>query len=240
MAIIFSDNFTRANSNTVGNGWSENELAAGNCSISSNSYRSNNPSNGAIQSIYRNLGVNNAVVITGSFIYVPNVATDRTTQQYIDVLSSSGASGMGLIAEIRTNNSYGSTGFANIILHDTSTTLATVAKNSLMNVSGNIAYELIIYADNSMEGRVWDASGGKPGSPDVTSAARTPTAAGANVMIGSAPTSSPNSITSWYNYSVSNTDTSTIKTYFGTATANVKTVLNGTAIANRKTWNGIA
>lgn len=32
----------------------------------------------------------------------------------------------------------------------------------------------------------------------------------------------------------------TIKTYLGTATANVKTVLNGTAIASRKTWNGIA
>lgn len=31
----------------------------------------------------------------------------------------------------------------------------------------------------------------------------------------------------------------TIKTYNGTLTANVKTVLNGTAIANRKTWNGI-
>lgn len=31
----------------------------------------------------------------------------------------------------------------------------------------------------------------------------------------------------------------TIKTYNGVATANVKTVLNGTAIANRKTWNGI-
>lgn len=32
----------------------------------------------------------------------------------------------------------------------------------------------------------------------------------------------------------------TIKTYLGTVTANVKTVLNGTAIASRKTWNGIA
>lgn len=32
----------------------------------------------------------------------------------------------------------------------------------------------------------------------------------------------------------------TIKTYDGIVTANVKTVLNGTAIANRKTWNGIA
>lgn len=32
----------------------------------------------------------------------------------------------------------------------------------------------------------------------------------------------------------------TIKTYLGTATASVKTVLNGTAIASRKTWNGIA
>jgi hypothetical protein len=30
-----------------------------------------------------------------------------------------------------------------------------------------------------------------------------------------------------------------IKTYDGVLTANVKTVLNGTAIANRKTWNGI-
>lgn len=33
---------------------------------------------------------------------------------------------------------------------------------------------------------------------------------------------------------------STIKTYLGVVTANVKTVLNGTAIASRKTWNGIA
>lgn len=32
----------------------------------------------------------------------------------------------------------------------------------------------------------------------------------------------------------------TIKTYTGIATANVKTVYNGTAIANRKTWNGIS
>jgi len=31
----------------------------------------------------------------------------------------------------------------------------------------------------------------------------------------------------------------TIKTYIGTLTASVKTVLNGTAIASRKTWNGI-
>lgn len=202
MALVFSDNFTRANSNTVGNGWTENELAAGNCSISSNSFRSNNPTTLAIQSIYRNVGINNAITITGSFIYFPNVATDRTTDQYIDVRSSAGASGLGLIVEIRTNNSYGSTGFANIKLHDTSTVLTTVAKDSLRNVSGNIAYELTIYADNSMEGRVWDASGGRPSSPDVTSSARTPTASGSNVMIGSAPTSSQNSITNWYDYAI--------------------------------------
>jgi len=33
--------------------------------------------------------------------------------------------------------------------------------------------------------------------------------------------------------------TTTIKTYNSALTANVKTVLNGTVIANRKTWNGI-
>lgn len=36
------------------------------------------------------------------------------------------------------------------------------------------------------------------------------------------------------------TSSTTIKTYLGVTTANVKTVLNGTAIASRKTWNGIA
>jgi hypothetical protein len=187
----FTDNFNRTDSSTVGNGWSELEDVSTECSIVSNRLKTTNGSDTDLVGIYRDLGTNEITKITGILQYNENTGTGRTSEMSATIKSSGSANGVGLLFEYRPNT-YGGLNFAKIYLIDGATVKAQVSKDSLTTDvgSGDLAYEVIINADFSMEARVWDAAGSRPVSADVSCSSFTPSSSGDNLILGFRNTSS--------------------------------------------------
>lgn len=205
MALPFSDNFNRADSNTVGNNWSENEIAAANCRILSNKLREGNATSGAIQSVYQDIGANNGLKVTGKFKVTHNAATGRETHNIITFLSSSGSAGVGVNFIKRGSDGSGDAGnFFRISIVDV-TQKSLTSKNSLSDATGDIEFEIIINTDYSMEVRVWLASDSRPATADATQTAFTPTSSGSNFSIGFASVSSPGATVDFDDISVTST-----------------------------------
>jgi hypothetical protein len=72
MGVLFTDSFTRADSNTVGNGWTETETSANVCTISSNQLSINASNDSSGPSVVQTLGSVPGMPVSISFTTTPN------------------------------------------------------------------------------------------------------------------------------------------------------------------------
>lgn len=191
MALPFSDDFDRADSGSVGNGWSEYESTSGVAEITSNKLDLNEgaTTQGHNASAYRSdADGDSGIQIRFDF---DTTGTNAHTLQ-VSSRSSGTASARthDVIEGIGWRYHKGNDEFALIDKgsgsagSSTSEELDTVSGSTVSYTYGDhFEVEIIIKSDFSMEARMWANGGSRPASADLTSTNRTPDAGGANWSI---------------------------------------------------------
>jgi len=164
MATIFSEDFNRADSNTVGNGWGEEEVAAGDAKIVSNKLALLT-ADAAV--IHRSPPAGQYKSIIIRFIVEFDTASGTGG---VAVRYSTGGRNVhsgSLVIDISTN---GTTGTLNVL--DDGVSKGSFTKALATATQYNVRWD--IHPDHSMDVRLWQVGSGEPASPDLTIAAFTP------------------------------------------------------------------
>lgn len=179
---IFTEDFNRANSGTVGNGWTE--TGSEGMSISSNTLQAN-LSGGLPNGAYRAGAANAGVVVKFKFRFngagSPPAATDRSDQTYVLIKSNTTTGGLGVKLHRSTGGGGGSTPpyYPNsLAIYDNGNEYSST--NTAFSMDTWYWVEFSVGADYAMEVRWWADGGSRPSSPNITKAAFTPSSAGTN------------------------------------------------------------
>jgi len=160
---LFLDDFNRADSNTVGNSWGEEENAATNAKIASNKVAFLDADSAVIYRAPPNSEYNN-IKITAIFDFTTaNPGTHGIAVRWAatggrNIVDSS------LFVSMTTD---GTTGTYHV--YDNNNDKGSFTKETLTNTAYDIEWK--IDADNAMEVRIWADGGAYPTDPDLTVAA---------------------------------------------------------------------
>ena len=171
---IFADTFTRANSNTVGNGWSELQVDASNPGIASNQL-SHNTSNVGVA--YRNIGSYNNIIVTFKLTVPTSPNSDGV--------------GFAIRHDGSNRNTDCQTNFLSIGLNLAGGSFkvcdGTTVKGSTnftFVTSTQYNFEWVVTSANYMEIRVWKTGTSRPLAPNLIIPAFTVGATGVNYAFG--------------------------------------------------------
>lgn len=183
MGLAFSDNFNRADSNTVGNSWSEGNDSGGTNSFTT---EANAADNGINSNQLRQQGNNTfspvcsrtditpqkQITITGKLTF-PTATSDNLQMALLTLMTNpTRNSGYGILF-----NASGS-GLLSII--DNGTTKNSVVQDFVPGTQ--YSFEVVINSKNHVDVYVWLTAGSKPATPTLTfnnsGATYTPTASG--------------------------------------------------------------
>ena len=172
--IVFSDDFNRTNSSTLGNSWSEGTNGSGSdASISSNKLRIQGTSSGTSWGYHAQNTSSGEIV--ADVIFTPNNwSTNGSYMRF--ALNAGGAigDGYGLLANVTSNA---------ISIYDNGTTKASGTFTFTQGTSYNL--ELDYTSNGHMDVYIWTVGSGKPGSPTISftngGSNYTPAASGSNV-----------------------------------------------------------
>lgn len=200
-SYLISDDFNRSDSSSIGGGWTDNTDTGDHIQINSNKYRAQWVSQpwDSHHSTYRSLSKQNDISIS----YKWRVQSGANVDGWLPLIgarstganneSSSYALGLLYVGQNDTASMY--------ILDNG--TIKSTATNVLSSTQKDTDYnvEIIINAQNHMEGRIWLASGQRPTNPSISftngGASYTPSANGSNLILYSTHGSSANySVTS--------------------------------------------
>jgi hypothetical protein len=185
---LFSDNFNRANSSSIGNGWTDNADSGDHCQIVGNLVRwqwVNQPFNGVSHGFYRDIGQHKNLKIEFTWVPTNDTATVDGLLPEVRVLSNgSGENGYGAallwVPQTDDLNLYildGGTVRANTLMY------GTVSRGTTHNV------EILIDDNYWVEIRIWrpSLSESRPSSPNLSfnnsGSPYTPSASGSNFMM---------------------------------------------------------
>ena len=194
MATNLEDDFNRSDSSTVGGGWTETQVGSGtNAEILSNQLKITTGNSETY--IYQDQGTPTDTIL----ISVEWTPTSTYGQSWVTVLNDgTQRDGYGLYLY-----PFGST----ITIVDNQTSKATDSSFTL-TTGGSVTYriDLEINGDSHIDAYVWDDTGSRPVSPDLSwtnsGSPYTPTASGNNALIESAGQGAGGATHYWDNYSI--------------------------------------
>ena len=182
-ALPFSDDFNRTDSNTVGNGWSEDEVNGTSFEIASNQLNMINTSGaGGGRSIYRVGSEQNNIKLSGTFKI--DSWTDGSGDSWGGIIGVHGpssdpaqffASSFGLHFNIENNA---------VELVDNGWEAVDASTSWTYTVGTTYDWEFIINQDYSVEIRLWGSTSSRPSTPTLSASAQTPSANGVGWGIG--------------------------------------------------------
>lgn len=173
-SILFSDDFNRADSSTIGNSWTETLNGSGvDVEIKSNQLRFNSKQSGD-NIVYHDAGGTTGVGSYATIKYIPTTFSDYVSFR--------------ILSNGTLNNGFGMTanGTAGTIsIHDNST--QKTSGSFTFTTGGGTAYYIEIKRTaNGMQLRIWETTGSRPSTPTLefnNGSSYTPTASGSNLFL---------------------------------------------------------
>lgn len=178
MSLIFSDNFNRVDSNTVGNGWSENASAAADEQILSNALRLGTGSTNTSAGVYRSLSGSRFLSLSCNF----SITSDPSSRPiyfypYFSAGTAASFTGVGVSITRGTVN--------NVIIVDNSTAKVTGSYSISAATTYYLWVDIIGNGTTNVDVNVYlSTTSTKPGSATVSTTNFTPTnSSGTNMRI---------------------------------------------------------
>lgn len=182
---ILSDNFNRADSSTIGGGWTDNTDSGDHMTIASNKLKMDWASSGTqgYRNIYQTLSQQNNIKIT--YTWRPHTGN---IDSYIPFVGVRGTSANDFLHSYGVALCYGCTaGAVDAHILDNGTYKAMFSNILTPTMDTDYNVEILIDSNNWIEFRIWPASGSRPTSPnayfDNGSSPYTPSSSGTNLVI---------------------------------------------------------